>query len=188
MWEFVGKNRYFYKLNAKCKRGTVDDTNKCNDISIDPSNMSIKIDRVWHDNPGRDWLKDEIEYAKSKYVPNTKTKKGHVIVGSVTAGFEGRLPVSMIKNLPGENNEHLNKEILSDFKSIPIKESIKKEGVKEPITIFVNHLGDAYISEGNHRTALAADIGLKDVPVEVRYFAGGELIDGPWKLNKFEAK
>ena len=94
----------------------------------------------------------------------------------------------MIAKLPGENNEHINKNILNDFKSEPIKESIKNEGVKEPITIFVNHLGDAYISEGNHRTALANHFGLKDVPVDVRYFAGGELVEGPWELDKFESK
>jgi hypothetical protein len=149
----------------------------------------IEISRVWQDNPGvswmgergKEWLDADRAYAAKKYDP----KRGRVIAGTATAGFEGRLPTSMVSSLPGENGEHKNKEILTDYKASPIKESIKNEGVKEPITIFVNHLGDAYISEGNHRAALAKEFKHKDVPVEVRYFAGGELVDGPWKLDKF---
>lgn len=165
------------KLNYKCEFNGQD--NKCQNTTSSINN-NIIITRTHRDIPSISWLKGEREYAKGR-----QEKTGRPINGTVTSSFEGRLPVSMIKNLPGENKEHLNKKILTDYKATPIFESIKQEGVKEPVTIFVNYKGDAYISEGNHRTAIANAVGLKDIPVEVRYFAGGELVNGPWNMKNF---
>ena len=145
------------------------------------NSSNIQITKVHRDVPGLSWLEEDRAYAKERSV-----KTGKPITGTVTASFEGRLPIEMVKDLPGENNEHTNKDILTDFKAEPIFESIKNEGVKEPITIFVNHEGKAYISEGNHRTHIAAATGQKDIPVEVRYFSGGEFIKGTWNLRNFE--
>lgn len=38
--------------------------------------------------------------------------------------------------------------------------------------------GSAWASEGNHRIMAAAQLGWEFMPVEVRYFDGGELVDG----------
>ena len=176
MYEFIGaKNQYYrIKLNYKCEFNGTD--NKC-DLIQKP--LSENITSIHLDNPGRDWLKNERQYAYDKYV------KGDLIPGSATAYVEGRLPTSIISALPGLNDEQMNKNILHDYKAEPIRESVKNEGVKEPILINVNFKGQAFINEGNHRAALAKEFGLKDVPIEIRYFAGGELVPGPWTLNKF---
>lgn len=171
------------KLNYKCKAGTVDDSNKCAEESKTENKLASNatITKVHRDVPNISWLQNDREYAKER-----AAKTGRPITGTVTASFEGRLPIEIVKDLPGENNEHTNKDILTDFKAEPIFESIKNEGVKEPITIFVNYEGKAYISEGNHRTHIAYATGQKDIPVEVRYFSGGEFIKGTWNLRNFE--
>jgi hypothetical protein len=184
LYKFIGKKGQMYKmdfikLNSNCpkeEKNGVGPGSCSNDVK-----SSTIISKVHRDIPSISWLKGEREYAASRQM-----KTGRPIAGTMTSSFMGRLPVSMIKNLPGENKEHLNKEILSDYKAKPIFDSIKNEGVKEPITIFVNYKGDAYISEGNHRVHIADAVGLKDVPVDVRYFAGGELVNGKWNLKNFD--
>jgi len=141
----------------------------------------IIVTRVHRDNPGGDWLAREREYAKNQY-----EKTGRINAGAVTATLDGRLPTDMLAKLPGVNKEHTNKNILNDFKSKRIRDSIKNEGVKEPIMLYVGFNGKAYIAEGNHRVHLADEFKLKDVPVDIRYFAGGELVDGNFKLRNFE--
>lgn len=173
------------KLNYKCPKGTIDDSNRCGDTddqrSLDAPRSSVVVERIHRDNPGGDWLKGEHEYAKSKY-----EKTGKINAGSVTASIDGRMPTSMLAKLPGVNDEHKNPNILNDYKAKPIRDSIKNEGVKEAIMIYVGFNGEAKIAEGNHRVHLADEFGLKDVPVDIRYFAGGELVDGDFKLSKFE--
>lgn len=145
--------------------------------------QDIVVTRVHRDNPGGHWLSSEREYAKSQY-----EKTGRISAGAVTAILDGRLPTSMLAKLPGVNKEHTNKNILNDYKSAPIRDSIKNEGVKEPVMLYVGFNGKAYIAEGNHRVHLADEFKLKDVPVDIRYFAGGELEDGAFKLRNFETE
>ena len=40
--------------------------------------------------------------------------------------------------------------------------------------IIVDYEGIPTVSEGNHRIMAAAALGMKDLPVEIRYFDGGE--------------
>jgi hypothetical protein len=140
------------------------------------------ISRTWRDNPGGSWLAEERADDEERY------QNGRRVPGTPTGGFEGHMPMEMIGKLPGLNDEHLNRQILHDFKSDPIRDSVKSEGIKEAVFINVNHRGDAFISEGNHRTALAREFGFKSIPVEVRYYGGGEDVPGPWNLKDLEAK
>jgi len=38
----------------------------------------------------------------------------------------------------------------------------------------VAHDGSAWVNEGNHRIMAAAELGWETLPVEIRYFDGGE--------------
>jgi hypothetical protein len=44
----------------------------------------------------------------------------------------------------------------------------------------VAYNGEAWVNEGNHRIMAAAKLGWSELPVEIKYFDGGEWIeDGP---------
>jgi len=141
---------------------------------------SVTVDKIHRDIPNLRWLNSEREYAREKF------ENGDNFRGTVTATFLGRLPVSMVSKLPGKNNEHTLPNVLHDFKSEPIRESIQKEGVKEPIMLWVGFNGQTVIAEGNHRTKLAEEFNQESIPVEIKYFAGGELVNGNFKLSNFD--
>ena len=56
-----------------------------------------------------------------------------------------------------------------------------QEGNK--ILIGVNHKGEGYILEGNHRAAIAKKMNIPSVKVEVKYWNGAEDVDGIYAPN-----
>ena len=54
------------------------------------------------------------------------------------------------------------------------KADIKANGIHDPIFITVDWNERMYISEGNHRRDAAVELGLPEVPVEIRYFGCAE--------------
>lgn len=128
------------------------------------------------DNPGGEWLQYERE----------KAQKGYL--GSVTGSFKDifLLPTKMLINLKGKHGE---KRKLSSERVQTLLQSIKKYGIHEPIFINVEYDGTAVISEGNRRTLIAKTLGLKEVPVEVRYYSGGERVkSSDWFPDKLVKK
>lgn len=120
------------------------------------------------DNPGGGWLEHE----------RTKAAKSHW-GGSLTAGFHEYflVPIKMVQNLRGVSGENRK---LSEPRVQDLMTSIKEHGMYDPIFINVGYDGEAKISEGNRRTLIAKTMGVKYVPVELRYYAGGERIEGSW--------
>ncbi len=51
---------------------------------------------------------------------------------------------------------------------------LKKNGMAYPITIFKEKDGRSHIHEGNHRIRAAIQIGMSEVPVEIRYFGNSQ--------------
>jgi GNAT superfamily N-acetyltransferase len=116
----------------------------------------------------------------------------------ITRRAEGTLPVATLLGLKGARGEH------QDFKRSPrglrysenrwrgLVQSIRRDGVKTPILIVVEwtddltramaralagedlQLVEAFVYEGNHRIRAAAEAGLDEVPVEVRWFGLAE--------------
>lgn len=123
--------------------------------------------KFFSDNPGGSWLETE----------RRKAKKGRW--GSLTAGFHDFfiVPIKIVQNLRGMQGE---RRTLSEPRVQELMASIKEHGIYQPIFINVLYDGTAEINEGNRRALIAKTLGMKYVPVEVRYYAGGELIDGPW--------
>jgi len=58
-------------------------------------------------------------------------------------------------------------------------------GDEYPPYIMVAYNGEAWVNEGNHRIMAAYRLNWPDMPIEIRYFDGGERIkDGPMYPGK----
>ena len=126
------------------------------------------------DNPGGDWLRRKQEYADEAMT------KGHKVTGPITADTRDIVHVDPHKaHFPGSLGEKPNP---GSPKYGPLMEAMR--GMKEypehfgPVLIGINHRGQPYVMEGNHRLAVARDLGMPSVPAEVRWYAGGEQAGG----------
>ena len=134
------------------------------------------------DNPGGSWEERKQNIANDHYAE----RKG--LHGATTGYFNKnlRLPVNDIKHLPGAMGEHKFRD--SGKKQDRISSQIghpKNFNSKEhPIMIGVNHRGEAHVMEGNHRLAYAAKHKISHIYSEVKYYNGGERINGPHSPKK----
>lgn len=93
----------------------------------------------------------------------------------ITQNGQGTLPIDVVRNMPGVKGErpgeHRNRQgqAWDDFLT-----DIQENGIREPIFITVDHDDVPRISEGNHRRDAAVELGLDEVPVEVRWFGHAE--------------
>lgn len=139
---------------------------------------------LYTDVPNEDWLNGKIEYAKKK----GRNSFGVPYLGSVTARPQEdyfRLPVNLLKHLPGMRDEQNNVrqddlkaivQIMKDTGKLPLMSNGKEY---RPF-INVAYNGEAWVNEGNHRIMAAAALGWDTLPVELRYFDGGERVkSGP---------
>lgn len=140
------------------------------------------------DNPGGDWEKDKQAYAMQDYNPAAEGSGAKGMYGTVTGYYQESIfvPLDLLNSLPGVYNEHLRRNDPDGSKFKAIMQSVEENGflLDHLPFITVNHLGEAYISEGNHRIAVAAALGMDAIPVEIRYFNGGEAADGPLHPSK----
>jgi hypothetical protein len=126
------------------------------------------------DIPNEDWLQDKVDYAKEK----GRNRWGVPHMSTITGSFRGKLvdvPVDVLKTLPGQRQEQSNVRP----ESLEYIRENWDEVSQEPPYIEVAHNGEAWVSEGNHRIMVAAEKGLETLPVEIRYFDGGERQPGP---------
>lgn len=142
------------------------------------------------DNPGGNWLQGKIEYAMKKGLDQW----GKPYMGSVTGYFGSpvQIPVSLLKDIPGARNEQQSVRE-DDLKWLT--DYMRKTGKLPPMSqdndkeyapfIVVGYDGQPWVSEGNHRIMAAVELGWKSLPIELRYFDGGETVDGPLHPNKF---
>lgn len=139
-------------------------------------------------NPGGDWLATKQRYADEDAA---KRARSGYAEGTATGPVTGWLdkPVLMdpakVSQLPGAMNEKPkpgNPKYDALFKSMSRKGYDPEEG--GPILVGVSHQGNAHIIEGNNRAAVARDLGLPEIPVEVRWFAGGEQASGAMQPDK----
>ena len=125
------------------------------------------------DNPGGDWLKNKQEDAEKTY----ERRRG--ITGAVTGYFDRKvkLPTSSLSGLRGARGEEsyrTDSAKMSDLEK-EIGHPSKFDSEKHPVSIGINHRGEAHVVEGNHRIAYAAKHGIPHVHAEVRYYNGGEV-------------
>ena len=148
------------------------------------------------DNPGGDWLKGKIEDIKDAK-PNQFGNPSRL--GSVTGSWTRHvlLPVSLVATIPGLNNEHLRVRkddfdaihgIMSKTKKLPLLPDSDRQ--YSPFVV-VTYDGKPWISEGNHRVMVAKKLGWKYMPIELRYYTGGEGVQGklhPDVVRKYDAE
>jgi len=93
----------------------------------------------------------------------------------ITRTSTGTVPTSSVAHLLGrageKPGEHRNKTgpVWDAFLA-----DIKANGITSPIFITVDYYQEPNISEGNHRRDAAVELGLAEVPVEVRYYGHAE--------------
>jgi GNAT superfamily N-acetyltransferase len=93
----------------------------------------------------------------------------------LTKEIRGTVPTSLIADLPGKRGEvpgaHRNKQG-PEWEAF--LEDIDSRGIQNAIFIVVEETGEAFIYEGNHRRDAAVELGLDEVPVEIRFFGKSE--------------
>ena len=158
--------------------------NKIKEQSVAEGKLSVDV-------PNEDWLQEKIDYAKSK----GRNSYGVPYMGSTTASVRGtppRVRVMRLASLPGEKNEQTNVrkndlKWLMDYmdrtgKLPPMGSDPSKEYLPY---IEVAYNGEAWVNEGNHRIMAAYRLNWQDMPIEIRYFDGGERIaTGPMAPGK----
>lgn len=141
------------------------------------------------DIPNQRWLEDKIEYAKKR----SPDRYGNPYLGTVTGYFQNEVPVvpvSLLARIPGARQEQKN--VRQDDLAAIIK--IMQETNRLPLTRFneeyypfvaVAYNGVPRVMEGNHRIMAAAELGWRELPVEIKYFDGGERVEsGPLHPSK----
>jgi len=143
------------------------------------------------DVPNEDWLQEKIDYAKSK----GRNSFGVPYMGSTIAGVVGKPPrvrVMRLASLPGMRDEQMNVR-KDDLKWL--MDYMERTGKLPPMGsnpdqeylpyIMVAYNGEAWVNEGNHRIMAAYRLNWQDMPIEIRYFDGGERIEnGPMAPGK----
>jgi hypothetical protein len=139
---------------------------------------------------GDKWLlnkqKDAVSYAE-KYPDSPAT--ANLLTGSTTCWTPEFLKINPIflTDLAGAMGEELFRHDPNGVKHSALDKSITEDGYNDesPISIAINHKGEAFISEGNHRVTLAAKHGVSQISVEVRYINGGERVEGGFEPEFF---
>lgn len=129
------------------------------------------------DNPGGEWLDGKRRRAEEAMAGGRGISRNGII-GSVTAWFDGiELDVGFLSSLPGHAGEDRRP---GDPGFDWLSDEVARIGWRpDPVLVMVNHLGQAWVWEGNTRIAVARSLGQERIPAEVRYWNGGELADGP---------
>lgn len=143
-------------------------------------NESIIVEtKLITDVPNEDWLNGKIEYAKKA----GRNRFGVPYMGSTTGYFRSdvQVPVNILKHLPGMRGEQQNVRqddldaivnIMSKTGKLPLTD----RGEEYVPFIMVAYNGEAWVNEGNHRIMAAAKLGWDKLPVEIKYFDGGERV------------
>ncbi len=132
------------------------------------------------DNPGGRWLDSK---RKSSEEAGTNQFGMLKIMGTVTGVYNrpAFMPVNVLRKIRGAQGEQ-DRVRYDDLESI--KQYMSKEGKLPPSDhepskeyvpfIMVDQRGKAFVNEGNHRIMAADSLGFQVLPVEIRYYNGGE--------------
>lgn len=125
------------------------------------------------DNPGGSWVEN-----KQANASGSKLTRG---TDTATVGLNNKLtlPTEMVAKLKGVNDEN---PVPGTMKYDRLAEDVDEKGFtnENPVAIVVNHKGEAYINDGNHRAAVARDKGVPRLASTVYWMNGAEDVPGPW--------
>ncbi len=106
------------------------------------------------------------------------TDKGVRVSGPITAEIDTpvQVPTTLLADMAGAKGEEAFRDTGPKLKRI--EKEVAKRGSfdisDKPIEIGVNHRGEPYIVDGNHRVAYANKNGIPSLPAKIKYHAGGE--------------
>ncbi len=143
----------------------------------------VKPAQFYEDIPNESWLQGKIEYAQR----SPRNDFGVPKMSSVTGYFSKPVlvPVRWFDGVKGERGEQDNvrSESLNGIRKV-IRETGKfpltENGTEYVPYIEIGYDGKPWISEGNHRVMAAIAEGMDYIPVELRYFDGGQRRAGKW--------
>ena len=158
------------------------------EVSTTISPLQLKTD-----NPGGSWL----EHKKNTTLESGKDEYGFFVnVGTVTGYYnrEAFLPVSILKNIKGRLGEqgkvrqHDLEWIRNNFKQTgKLPQSDAYDHKEYAPLIIVDQEGTAMVYEGNHRIMAASLENIDVLPVTIRYFNGGEEVNGLLQPDKVKS-
>ena len=130
------------------------------------------------DNPGGDWLRYQQEDCAEAGSNQFGTPKRF---GPITGTYDKKvmLPVKVVAKVKGCRGEQSNvrpddlQSLLGYMKTnghLPLND----DGNEYAPFIQVDYTGTPWVNEGNHRIMAAAQLGWEWIPIELRYFSGGE--------------
>jgi len=163
-------------------------------------NSNLKLDS---DIPSKDWLLEKRLRAASG---GGTGEIGAHIGSSITGGYRGEyptIPTNVLKEILGlnleqqkvresslnyltdymEKNQHLPTHYFGSGNVFSGRKGdylpLNVEGVREykPF-IMVDQYGQPFVNEGNHRIMVANKLGWENLPIELRYFEGGDIRQG----------
>ena len=147
------------------------------------------------DNPGGQWLENEREDCNEKGTNQYGAPKRF---GNVTGYFDRvvLLPVdivSRIRGIMGEQSRTREDDLnwlvteMGDNNRLPLTQT----GKQYAPFIQVDQTGTPWVNEGNHRIKAAKILKWQYIPIELRYFAGGEEENGllaPDRVTAYDAR
>jgi hypothetical protein len=139
--------------------------------------------RFYEDIPNESWLQGKINYAQK----SPRNEFGVPKMSSVTGYFKDpvMVPARWLEGAKGQRGEENNvrkgdleaiRKIIRETGKFPLTE----DGKEYVPYIEIGYDGKPWISEGNHRIMAAIAEGLEYIPVELRYFDGGQRRAGKW--------
>ena len=164
--------------------------------NVEPTKATLEDYGYYQDNPatkgregGEDWVKKQQRYAEEDAARGGSGATKKFFNGPITANLGGMdnnkalfLDSKFLASLKGANDEVRN---VSDSKYQGLLKDAQDNSFDpnqkgNRVVVGVNHKGEAYIIEGNTRAAVASELGIPSVKVEVRYWNGAETVDGPY--------
>ena len=192
---YTTKNK-FNPVNPNAPLGTLmwspEDDQKSDPDDITKSGGGEVEPKLRTDNPGGEWLEEQKNLsAKAGNHPSGAPKR----FGAVTGNFRENLtlPLSVLSVLKGVSGEQANvrqndldwlKNHMQSGKLPPISDDDETEYAP---FVTVDQNGRPWVNEGNHRIMAAHELGWRHMPVSVRYFSGGERVDGPFHPDRLLA-
>jgi hypothetical protein len=147
------------------------------------ASREVDIPQFYEDIPNESWLQGKIDYA----LLSPRNEFGVPKMSSVTGRFTEpvMVPSRWLKDAKGQRGEEKNvrqkdldaiRKIIRETGRFPLNE----DGTEYVPYIEIGYDGKPWVSEGSHRIMAAIAEGMDYIPVELRYFDGGQRRAGVW--------
>jgi N12 class adenine-specific DNA methylase len=148
--------------------------------------------KIGRDNPGGSWLARKVAIAEEemKTAPISSARRRGIVGPSTAYTKEAiMMPVAALAKLKGASGE-VRKP--GDPRYDELAADVAENGWQDDqrgnaVLVEINHLGQAYMTEGNTRVAVAAANGVPFIRADVRWLNGGEDLDGDLTPAKVKA-